>query len=279
MGSNKFFYLAVAVVALSVVVASGQIIIVHGSFARCAAWYQPGGDFYDQIARRAQRHGQKVTCFSWRGLPLHHTIKKAGKELAHYILALTDTAPLVVIGHSHGGNVIFYASQFLFDHYEQTKEAVFDMQSHLLLEECRPQGLFDVTFTSRQPSLIPCIDIVHCLGTPIHTDQFLPNMHVIKSVYHYYSEGDLVQSVFGRYDRMLPAQEGCANLKIVFHKKSQSLHHPSHSELHDICIADWLLSCTQFAVLGKTSTVIIHEPASPVIVYESVLSPSCSYSG
>ena len=85
-------------------------VIIHGTFARKAKWYKPGGDFHRYI---------KGTVFSdvysgkdyffWSGRYLHRARKKAARKLVAW--CRDHPAHLYrFISHSHGANVVNIAT-------------------------------------------------------------------------------------------------------------------------------------------------------------------------
>jgi hypothetical protein len=89
-----------------------QIIVtlVHGTFARDAAWTNADSPLCMELA---SRFGQDVTIrkFQWSGRNRFRDRHEASLKLAEEILANHRKRPdckQVVIGHSHGGNIISY---------------------------------------------------------------------------------------------------------------------------------------------------------------------------
>ena len=89
------------------------VIVVHGSFASQEAWHQPEGDFFSELEKQARMLNHKTISFCWPGIPTTATIVASGQTLAKLILSYPPTEQIMVIGHSHGGNVINIASQLL----------------------------------------------------------------------------------------------------------------------------------------------------------------------
>jgi hypothetical protein len=94
------------------------IILVHGSFAAQMSWHQPGGRFYQELEKIAQKQNQPLVSFAWSGIPTEIDIVKGAENLAKLILSYPIDEKITLIGHSHGGNVINFASQLLFDPIE-----------------------------------------------------------------------------------------------------------------------------------------------------------------
>ncbi|WP_426062044.1 esterase/lipase family protein [Hymenobacter sp. B1770] len=87
------------------------VTLVHGTFAENAEWIQPASDFAQQLAGHLQ-HEAVISAFNWSGENLHSARLDGGAHLAEHLRRMHHqypTAEQVVIGHSHGGNVIMYA--------------------------------------------------------------------------------------------------------------------------------------------------------------------------
>ena len=90
-----------------------HVIIVHGTFAKKATWAQPGGAFFEEIQNSNPNF--HVESFNWGGGMGYDRIKAAA-TLAEHILTIrknSNESRIILIGHSHGGNVINLASQLL----------------------------------------------------------------------------------------------------------------------------------------------------------------------
>jgi hypothetical protein len=89
------------------------VLIVHGTFAHKAPWAQSGGAFFEEIQNTNPK--LHIDSFNWGGGMGDDRIK-AGEVLAEHLLNQRKKYPnarIILIGHSHGGNVINIASQLL----------------------------------------------------------------------------------------------------------------------------------------------------------------------
>ena len=93
------------------------VIIVHGTFSHNEDWHRLGGDFYEELQKQAQEIGHSVKTFLWSGNLSDRARIDAAIELAKLIIHYEDEE-IIVVGHSHGGNVINFASRLLFDPIE-----------------------------------------------------------------------------------------------------------------------------------------------------------------
>jgi hypothetical protein len=84
---------------------------VHGTFARNAAWYQPGGDFhtYVRTSVRPNLYSQP-DFFFWSGGYSDAARAVAATDLCDWVSA-RGLAGLDPFGHSHGANVLLLATQ------------------------------------------------------------------------------------------------------------------------------------------------------------------------
>ena len=90
-----------------------HVIIVHGTFAHKAPWAQPGGAFFEEIQNSNPNF--HIESFNWGGGMGDDRIKAAA-TLAEHLLKTrknTNESRIILIGHSHGGNVINLSSQLL----------------------------------------------------------------------------------------------------------------------------------------------------------------------
>jgi hypothetical protein len=89
------------------------LILVHGTFAKNAPWIQEDSNFVKGIKDNLKQYADiKVVSFDWSGKNSYFKRVEAGKKLAAELEAIAVEYPKsekIVIGHSHGGNVIFYA--------------------------------------------------------------------------------------------------------------------------------------------------------------------------
>lgn len=230
------------------------VILVHGSFSGHSSWWRPGGSFFEPLQKHAQELGHAVVPFMWSGQPDSDHIHLAAERLAAliksyaYVLESNSKADvnrflecfarqkvsrdaghqeIMLIGHSHGGNVINVASQKL-------KEQ----------QSARPDPLelsLDMTPTLRlQKNYI--IKRVYLLGTPVEKDFYGPDMDIIESVINFYSKGDYIQPVLGIFDRTYAGHDRIANVSVSFKKILESdAKEPGHCRLYDPMVARLIL--------------------------------------
>jgi len=86
------------------------IFLVHGTRARGAPWSRPGSPLANAIATAYPQ--VRIISFDWSGDNSHAARVAAGRHLASRIRRVAAEMPgsrIVIIGHSHGGNVALYA--------------------------------------------------------------------------------------------------------------------------------------------------------------------------
>lgn len=213
------------------------IILVHGSLAAKETWWHDDGknqNFYAIVSQESAKYGYgTVVPFSWSGIPEESEINRAAELLAPLITSYTSE-PLILIGHSHGGNVINKATQIAAQAYTTPKPFTNDTINPM-----------DTTATTR--CIMPyLIDAIYLLGTPIDTSCWMPNMGIVGKVVNLFSKGDMVQKVAGLYARTFPSTERIANCRVRIKEKNKTSN-PGHSQLHDTIIAQFLLQIPDIA--------------------------------
>lgn len=212
------------------------IILVHGTFGVSCSWCHPGGEFYQLLEQQAKERQEHLITFNWSGKLDEKARLQAAETLAKVILSY-ESQKIILIGHSHGGNVITLASQLLDKNLDPLVRKSPDFViSHAKIHKS-PTG-HRPTANITKPYLI---DQVYLLATPIDQKNYGPNMHIIKQIYNFYSKTDNIQSLFGLYKQKLFRSERIGNFRILINK-NQKNHNPSHEEIHDPVIAQWILS-------------------------------------
>jgi hypothetical protein len=89
------------------------VTLVHGTFARQAAWTQPGSKLRDALTKHLG--GKEIVGFerfNWSGDNNHSARLQAGNELRQQLRETVRKHPKAkhfIVAHSHGGNVTLYA--------------------------------------------------------------------------------------------------------------------------------------------------------------------------
>lgn len=85
-------------------------LLVHGTWASDAAWYQPGGDFFQFIRALRPDLYAANDFFRWSGGWSDGARLTGATELKQWVESRNE-AGLDLIGHSHGANVILKATE------------------------------------------------------------------------------------------------------------------------------------------------------------------------
>ncbi len=208
------------------------VILVHGTHAVDESWARPGGKFYEELRGQAgERKLSLLVPFAWSG----HLSGEARVQAAEALCDLIESYPwdeeIILIGHSHGGNVINLASQML----ENPEGVELSLGQKILdkLFRSLPSETRKVVFAEPRK-----IKEAYYLGTPVMDKPYLPNMNVIERLYNCYSKGDSVQTGMGvLYGRTIKGHERITNLCLKISGRK-----PSHSDMHHYKIAKWLFT-------------------------------------
>ena len=232
------------------------------------------GGFFEEVQKQAKVKGHCVVPFSWSGQPKEKEIKAAGAMLAKLIESYPVSEHIILIGHSHGGNVINHASTLLFDPLEKLlAQMAHKPVSEILAEACvaiavaPPQNnvhyipapasqlhWWDLLPTVKLLALAEnkspatgqkryLIDRVYLLGTPTNSTTLGPQMDVVGDVLNFFSYGDIIQPVLGLYQRTYPKHERLINLEVVtWDHNKKIINKPDHHEIHAPEIGRWLLA-------------------------------------
>lgn len=184
-------------------------IVVHGTWAKDAQWWRPGGDFFESLKKDALTFCDDVVGFSWSGQNSKHDRRTAAKRLAEVIKQYDQ---VTIVAHSHGATVGILASRYLSKNY-----AIYQEQNRFKIAK------------------------FYALGVPVDQYDGFPDMNVIGEFYNLFSFNDQVQPVFGMFERTFTQHERIANLSVMLNGKG-----PTHSQLHDPLIGRDLLKIVDY---------------------------------
>jgi|SaaInlLV_10m_DNA_2_1039722.scaffolds.fasta_scaffold00331_13 hypothetical protein len=258
------------------------VVLVHGTLAQERKWYRPGGKFYDELEKQALKQKQVLVSFTWSGKLGEKARINGAKSLAKLIISYPKEEKIILVGHSHGGNVINFASKLLFDPFENIdakekdildfldkhfssldnaitlsgargrinmkKQAIDTWLSIRKTKLALEEGSFAVKKKKKGKEKKYKIDEAYLLATPVDTIYYAPNMEVIGCVYNIFSLGDMLQPVGGIYKRMYPEQDRLWNIRL---KISES-RDPTHMQMHHPIIAEHLFEIRDFYALPET---------------------------
>lgn len=169
---------------------NSTFIIVHGTWAQSEIWYRDGGDFFDVLYSLID-DDDEIYSFPWSGSYFESERIVAAQQLALFLESI-KTEKLIIIGHSHGGNVALKAAEFL-EKYKLSRK----------------------------------IDIVILLGTPNYHVFYFPKP--ISFIFNIFSFGDQVQPIFNLFKRDIPNSKWSANISLTIENiepDHEQLHHP-----------------------------------------------------
>lgn len=166
-------------------------ILVHGTWAKESQWYQESGNFFDALSCVIDKTDEIIP-FSWSGICLEIERRVAAFCLVELLKKeIKKNKKIVIVAHSHGGNVVFHALEFLRQHHKE---------------------IF--------------VDFLILLGTPIAHNY--DSHHVpVGAIINLFSFGDLIQPVFGLFKRTIFAQN-ILNFELIINKKHLSHHQLYH---------------------------------------------------
>ena len=224
------------------------VILIPGTFATNSSWWQPGGNFFQELEQQANKNDHVVVPFYWSGALGTTARIQAAELLAKLLLSYAEKEPIIVIAHSHGGNVVNIASQMI--HQAKVGPIIQAAEpEHLIAEAIQRLALL---FEEHKQLALPkpkptppqenrLIAHVFLLGTPVNTTVYAPNMETIEQLYNIYSPADGIQQVLGLYNQCYPSFNRITNIQLVLELKD-STYDPGHSGLHAPIVAQHILS-------------------------------------
>lgn len=215
-----FFLTLFITPTLTPLLATKNIILLHGTFAAKEGWYKPGGDFYQALSDAFT--GYTIKSYTWSGGPSYQDRLKASHEFAHYLKTnFYNRHDLIIVAHSHGVNVAIQA-----------------------LQHCQK---------NKMPITIACF---YTLAPPVDNVLYKPPMQLIKELHNLFSYGDCVQTVQNIFERTFLKDiffhPGIiTNTQIKINNSC-----PGHADLHHPLIAYLLPQLP--ALVSKKDNCMIH---------------------
>lgn len=203
-------------------------IIIHGTWAMNMAWYMPGGDFFDELEKSTRYIDGVAVPFLWSGKLDHGKRLYAAQGLVKLIQSYPLETKICIAAHSHGANVGILATQLL----------------------------------GQDPNNIHHIHAFYALGAPVCREQYVPNMHIVRYFYNLFSAGDMVQPVFGWYNREYIQHTRIANLKVMVEN-----YDPGHSGLHHKLIGEWIPFLHERLAMSRLGNFEKFDFEKPGIIY------------
>jgi hypothetical protein len=270
----KFFLLSAIIFCWQI---RSVIIVVHGTFASNESWYRADGDFVKSVKESMfflpdGDIGKKsaVISFRWSGNNSFKSRLEAAKDLVELILSYPLCEPIILILHSHAGNVGALATTLLknplclvsknFDEQQDFFELQIERCLRLLKDQQCDNFLLKEIITGcselvvqaslRDPIIVRdvfslveerSVSRVYLLATPVDVSLYACDMSIVKECYSLYSTEDFIQTVAGFYGRVFPKSKCLINIDVkkrVLSKKKIGL---GHSGMRGCDIGFWLL--------------------------------------
>jgi hypothetical protein len=197
--------------------------IIHGTFAKQAIWYQPGGDFYEAL-KKILPDDAIIRPFAWSGKNRDEERYNAAHQLIMDITAhdrIDDERYL--IAHSHGCNVGMIAIQELAKRNINYK-----------------------------------INSFFTLAPPICRSSYQPEMSHLKNLYNFFSFGDRIQPVFQTFYRTYEEHPNIWNIEITLNNQ-----HPDHGSMHHPAIAKLLPHIHNQPLANEQSLIHFYSDKNP----------------
>ncbi len=219
---------------------NGVVIIVHGSFAVQENWHKPGGKFFEALEKKISLFQEKnLVSFCWSGIPTDSELKLSAQMLTKLIESYPSTENFILIGHSHGGNIINLCSQII---SKQNAE-----QISQILKSGKTNIFKKIIF----------LDKVFLLATPI-MDKYLPALDSILEIYNCFMEHDPIQTLFGIAGQNIPISfsQQVKNIRFILKRTTNLL---PHTQIHNEVIAEVIPQLPQITSGHSTATYLTIE--------------------
>lgn len=263
MKLKTFLFLLISLLSFTSV--NAIVLTVHGGFnGGQSDWHKADGDFFLALKQEAENLGHELKTFRWSqpiGGILDAELIYAGHQLAQTITEhhkkdrrteqFFDNNKVILIGHSYGGIVSYYASDFLNKTTWLTPFPLLEGKQFFAQHSFLQTNWKTCTkLLSGAQSLIlgkkkkkfP-IDTLYALGTPHGNHSISPDMATINKLYNIYSEGDFIGTkLIGSWSppASFKTHTRIANIQIT-HFKDGALIHPNHEMLRYPIMGKWIL--------------------------------------
>lgn len=197
--------------------------IIHGTFAKRAQWYQPGGDFYETL-KKYLPDDAIVKPFTWSGKNNdEERLNAAHKIISDITVHDHPDDQRFFIAHSHGCNVGMLAIQQL--------------------------ALRELPYK---------INSFYTLAPPICRNNYQPNMNYLKRLYNFFSFGDRIQPVFQIFHRTYEQHPHIYNIEVTLDD-----HHPEHGSMHHPALAKLFPFLHEYPLANEQSLIHFYTEKEP----------------
>lgn len=169
-------------------------ILIHGTMAspnhmalygNKSHWCYPGHKSFEALKKITHA---SIICCPWSGGIDVSALVAGAKKLIVLLQKHASTHTIHIVAHSNGGNVALLALDLL-----------------------------------ARNSNRKIVDELILLGTPIYLHRYPESIKAAHRIYNLFSYGDVIQPVFGNYERLLPEQAHIFNIQVTFNG-AQALH-------------------------------------------------------
>lgn len=264
------------------------IIVVHGTFAANETWCSANGDFvrslrasFKNLPDSCMQKNSPIVLFRWSGHNNASARVTAARDLGNLVMSYGDDEPVVLVGHSHAGNIITILSKLLRNPLlaqqenalsgaplvrslifsdlsdwdaivglpcdDATREMIDDAVNYFSMQY-QTRAMASLTRCcglegfSHKPALFQKkIHRAYFLGTPVNTAMYQCDMNVVERCYALHSTCDAVQTVLGMYARVFPPCKGLLNLNTVVVTPKGKILGLGHSGLHSPLVGSAVL--------------------------------------
>lgn len=219
-------WLLLCMIQITMQIQAKVVILIHGTWASQASWYRQGGNFHSAL-KEAIPH-TSIISFAWSGKFERNERLEAGKRLATLIDKIPAHHDIIVIGHSHGGNIALIAT----GHCTR-------IIKHIVL-----------------------------LGTPIMPHHYQPVANKVEKISNVFSLQDFIQPIGTMCQRVLACAQCCniriqsTTIKIGH----EELHHPMVAAAIPLLLAHTTTEpqYLEFNDIKPTTLIIDHQQESLV---------------
>jgi pimeloyl-ACP methyl ester carboxylesterase len=186
----RFFFCIIVLISNCIISKNTTYILIHGTWSRNTTWHQEGGGFYDALYSAVDEH-DSIMSFFWSGA-LSESARNEAAEMLVSLIEIINDMHIVLVGHSHGGNVAMTVVRWLYQ-----------------------------TMPDKR------IQAVVLLGTPQYYRFEIPEN--VDFIYNLFSFGDQIQPVFNVFRREIPESSKTANLALLLENREPDhhlLYHP-----------------------------------------------------
>lgn len=296
------------------------IFLVHGTFGKDSSWYQEKGSFFKAIKEWAIQTCNcdvEIKPFAWSGSLLASERLAAALNFSKKLIyeksvSEHEITKFIVIGHSHGANIAFLATQLIYiaslKSNNEIERGILKLVTECLTNETDKQlfktcnmlflnqliqkvfvnilthevnQLFGQEIRSEFEKTVS-IEEIYALGAPIDIKRYFPEQNIVKKVYSFYSLGDKIQVYSNPFKRRFSefdllknnSKEFITEIKITLAKNqnSKGSENPCHTQLYNPCIGRWICNTPQIIQENRSKEIFVQNYSQFTMQFYSDLS-------